>query len=95
MTANQIITQVMNGNQSLVFLSRSFIDRRPLGTYLKDKEGNLERVHGKSASAARDHLVSVPGVVRSYGVSTLNKTQGSKSSNKKVFMSEYLLLTNI
>ena len=86
MNYNKIVVQVANYSASLVFLSKEFGGKNPVGTYLKSSsDGKLTKVHGKSAKMARSVLLRMEGIARSHGNAVA--TLGSKQVN--VFMSEY------
>lgn len=86
MNYNDIVVKVANHSASLVFLSKEFGGKNPVGTYLKSAtDGKLTKVHGKSAKMARTALLNMEGMARSHGNAVA--TIGNKSKN--VFMSEY------
>lgn len=84
MNSQEIVLAVTSQNKSLVFLSRGFMES-PIGTFVKDSDGNLTKVHGKSAIAARKILNGTNNVCRSYGKAKLTRN----SKTKSVFMTEY------
>ena len=86
MNYNEIVVQVANYSASLVFLSKEFGGKNPVGTYLKSSsDGKLTKVHGKSAKMARAELIRMEGMARSHGNAVA--TIGNKEI--PVFMSEY------
>jgi hypothetical protein len=92
MNYNEIIIQVANYSASLVFLSREFGGKTTIGTYLKStSNGQLTKVHGKSAKMARKELLNMEGMARSHG--TAVATIGGKQ--KTVFMSEYFNFSTV
>jgi hypothetical protein len=85
MNATQIANEVLNNKKSLIYIARKFGGNKYLGIYVKDTDGTLTKVHGKSANLARKELVFMPGVVRSYGKAHL--VTGEKKL--PTFMVEY------
>lgn len=85
MNATEIVNEVAKNNKSLVRLSDAFFSNNVIGYFVKDVDGNLTKVHGKSAKAASNCLYKMDGVVRSYGKAKMtiaNKTM-------TVFMTEF------
>lgn len=91
MNANEIISAVLESKKSLVFVTRGFSDPTKLGIFVKDDEGNLTKVHGKSANVARKMLISKEGIVRSYGKGYL--TVGKKT--KSAYLSEFKFMPEL
>lgn len=84
MNYQDILIAVLSENKSLVFLANSF-GSSSFGAYIKSSNGDLKKVHGKSASKARELLISAEGVVRSYGRGKMS----SGSKQKSVYMTEF------
>lgn len=90
MNSVKIVKEVLTNGKSLAFLSRSF-GAKYFAVYIKNVDGTLQKVHGKSASTACKELAFTNGVVRSYGKAVL--TTGDKS--KKTFMTEYRFMPEL
>lgn len=91
MNATQIVNEVLTNKKSLAFVARKFGDNKYIGIYVKNTDGTLTKVHGKSARIARAELVKKEGIVHSYGKANL--TTGGK--NLPTFMVEYVYMPEL
>lgn len=85
MNATEIVNVVLNNNKSLVRLTKEYGSDKAIGYFIKDADGNLTKVHGKSAKVASRFLYKLDGVVRSYGKAKMTRTNKTMT----VFMTEF------
>ena len=92
MNNEMILKEIFENGKTLVFVSKEFCGKPLVGAYVKDTNGDIIKVHGKSAKAARKAMLADTNhvILRSYAKGHI--TLGVKTT--PVFVNEFRKLVD-